>query len=291
MKDFYYILGVNSESTLLEIIEAYEKLSPKFDPVLNGHDSFYTKQFNEIREAFHVLTDPAKRKLYDEQLKALNISTPAIKQKKSLTGSVTPKIDIIFSLILILLTGIFGSYVYRSVYQNNKKLPVVSQPLISTPPVTPLVIRHKQKRHIKHKTQWVTKTNDDIEQPVTVAAIPAKASAPVSYPVVKTSALINNAVIQSPLSVKPYTVSKPTVTSRTETITEEDLLNEAVVRTNETGVVYLREYAQFRAPVIKTLQDRAKIIILEKGSKYYKVQSDELIGFIPKWAVKLNEQE
>lgn len=277
MKDFYYILGVSPKSSLLEIIEAYEKLSPKFDPVLNGHDSFYTRQFNEIREAFHVLTDPAKRKQYDEQLKALNVSPTAAAPKKSSINSITPKIDITFSLVLILLTGVFGTYVYRSVYQNGKKASVVSQPVIDPTPTAPLITHHKRKRHIKHNALLVAKTSY-ADKPV--AALPIKTVLPVAYAVAKPIPTVAYA------ASKPILVSKPSITTQ-----DEEPENEVEVRANETGVVYLREYAQFGAPVIKTLQDRTKVIVLEKGSKYYKIQADDVTGYIPRWAIKTNEQE
>jgi biopolymer transport protein ExbD len=277
MKDFYYILGVSPKSSLLEIIEAYEKLSPKFDPVLNGHDSFYTRQFNEIREAFHVLTDPAKRKLYNEQLKALNVAPNAATPKKSSINSITPKIDITFSLVLILLTGVFGTYVYRSVYQNGKKAPVTSQPTINPTPPAPLITHHKRKRYINHNALLVAKTSY-ADKPV--ASLPIKTTLPVAYAVKKPIPTVAYA------ASKPILVSKPSVTTQ-----NEESENEVEVRANETGVVYLREYAQFGAPVIKTLQDRTKVIVLEKGSKYYKIQADDVTGYIPRWAIKENEQE
>lgn len=285
MKDFYYILGVSPKSTLLEIIEAYEKLSPKFDPVLNGYDSFYTKQFNEVREAFHVLTDPAKRKLYDEQLAALNRSTSATQPKKSLASSVTPKIDITFSLVLILLTGVFGSYVYRSVYKNNKKQPAVVQPVVKTPEVTSAVGYYKPKTHFKRKESVATKMVK-ADRPAPTSAMPVKSTTPVAYATSKTNAPVSYAVSKSPLPVTTYNVSKPVVTPSVETVIDDEPSKEAEIRTNETGVVYLREFAQFRAPVIKTLKDRAKVIILEKGGKYCKVQSGNIVGYVPNWAVK-----
>ncbi len=300
MKDFYYILGVTPQSTLLEIIEAYEKLSPKFDPVLNGHDSFYTKQFNEVREAFHVLTDPGKRKHYDEELQRLNSATKVASAKKNAIGSITPKIDVTFSLILILLTGVFGSYVYRSIYQNYKKTPIVSQPVVNAPPAAPIAIRHKLKKRVKHPFHLDTKMYAAVKPIAAVAttvksvaaiAIPVKTATPVTYSAVKTGAPVANTVTKTNLAAPSYIVSKPTITPRVENVIDEEPVNEAEVRANETGVVYLREYAQFRAPVIKTLLNRARIIILEKGSKYYKVQSDDAIGYIPKWAIKQTDTE
>ncbi|WP_342645281.1 DnaJ domain-containing protein [Mucilaginibacter sp. CSA2-8R] len=292
MKDFYYILGVNPKSTLLEIIEAYEKLSPKFDPVLNGHDSFYTKQFNEVREAFNVLTDPVKRKQYDEQLKALNSATIPAPLKKNIASKITPKIDITFSIILILLTGVFGSYVYRSVYQNVKRAPVISEPLVSAPPVAPLVIHHKQKRHIRNKALLVAPTNY-ISKTITVAAMPEENQPPVAYPAAKVTAPVTYAVSKPVVVAKPIVTSKPAVIVKpqSQAIINEERLNEAEVRANETGLVYLREYAQFGAPVIKTLQDHSKVVVLEKGNKYYRVQADDVVGYIPKWAIKQAEAE
>lgn len=291
MKDFYYILGVTPQSTLLEIIEAYEKLSPKFDPILNGHDSFYTKQFNEVREAFHVLTDPVKRKQYDEELKKLNSATKVAPPKKDAIGSITPKIDVTFSLILILLTGVFGSYVYRSIYQNNRKTPIVSQPVVSAPPAAPITIRHKFKKRLKHPFHLDTKMYATIKPGAAAIATPVKSVAPVTYSAVKAIAPVSNTITKTNLAAPSYIASKPTIAPKVENNIDEEPGNEAEVGANETGVVYLREYAQFRAPVIKTLLNRARIIILEKGSKYYKVQSDDAIGYIPKWAIKQTDTE
>lgn len=65
MKDYYYILGVKSNSTEKEIKSAYRKLSLKFHPDKNEGDKFFEERFKEINEAYEVLGDIQKRKEYD----------------------------------------------------------------------------------------------------------------------------------------------------------------------------------------------------------------------------------
>lgn len=66
MKDYYYILGVKSNSTEKEIKSAYRKLSLKFHPDKNEGDKFFEERFKEINEAYEILGDIQKRKQYDE---------------------------------------------------------------------------------------------------------------------------------------------------------------------------------------------------------------------------------
>lgn len=68
-KDYYYILGVSPEATSEEIREAYSDLFNKFGPHVSvgGHDpEAMIKAFRDITEAFDVLSDPVKRKEYDQ---------------------------------------------------------------------------------------------------------------------------------------------------------------------------------------------------------------------------------
>jgi curved DNA-binding protein CbpA len=69
MKDYYYILGVTNDSSLNEIKSAFRKLSFKFHPDQNNGEAFFANQFKEILEAYEVLSDENKRRIYDEKLK------------------------------------------------------------------------------------------------------------------------------------------------------------------------------------------------------------------------------
>ena len=64
--DYYKLLGIDKTATPKEIKSAYRKLARKYHPDLNPNDKDSKKKFQEINEANEVLSDPEKRKKYDQ---------------------------------------------------------------------------------------------------------------------------------------------------------------------------------------------------------------------------------
>ena len=64
--DYYKTLGVAKNATEDEIKKAYRKLARKLHPDLNPNDKDAHKKFQQINEANEVLSDPEKRKQYDQ---------------------------------------------------------------------------------------------------------------------------------------------------------------------------------------------------------------------------------
>jgi curved DNA-binding protein len=64
--DYYKILGIDNKATSKEIKSAYRKLARKYHPDLNPNDKDAKRKFQEINEANEVLSDPEKRKKYDQ---------------------------------------------------------------------------------------------------------------------------------------------------------------------------------------------------------------------------------
>jgi curved DNA-binding protein len=64
--DYYKILGISKTATDEDIKKAYRKLARKLHPDLNPNDKEAGKKFQQINEANEVLSDPEKRKKYDQ---------------------------------------------------------------------------------------------------------------------------------------------------------------------------------------------------------------------------------
>jgi curved DNA-binding protein len=64
--DYYKVLGLDKKATVKDIKAAYRKLARKYHPDLNPNDTEAKKKFQEINEAQEVLSDPEKRKKYDQ---------------------------------------------------------------------------------------------------------------------------------------------------------------------------------------------------------------------------------
>jgi len=65
-KDYYGSLGVKKNASTEEIRKAFRKLARKYHPDVNPGDKKAEEKFKEISEANEVLSDPKKRKIYDQ---------------------------------------------------------------------------------------------------------------------------------------------------------------------------------------------------------------------------------
>ncbi len=64
--DYYKVLELNKNASDDDIKKAYRKLARKYHPDLNPNDSAAKQKFQQINEANEVLSDPEKRKKYDQ---------------------------------------------------------------------------------------------------------------------------------------------------------------------------------------------------------------------------------
>jgi curved DNA-binding protein len=64
--DYYKILGVDKKASEADIKKAYRKLARKYHPDINPNDKEAHAKFQQVNEANEVLSDPEKRKKYDE---------------------------------------------------------------------------------------------------------------------------------------------------------------------------------------------------------------------------------
>ena len=65
-RDYYDVLGVSKTASDQEIKRAYRKLAKQYHPDMNPDDANAKKKFEEVGEAYSILSDPKKRKMYDQ---------------------------------------------------------------------------------------------------------------------------------------------------------------------------------------------------------------------------------
>ena len=65
-RDYYEVLGVSKDASEADIKSAFRRLAKKYHPDLNKDDPSAADKFKEAQEAYEVLSDESKRKMYDQ---------------------------------------------------------------------------------------------------------------------------------------------------------------------------------------------------------------------------------
>lgn len=98
MKDYYKILEVSPTATDEEIKKSFRKLAKKYHPDTNGNDPKAVERFQDINEAYSVLSDEAKKKAYDDERAGKSSAQQGFRQgaggsgeRKTQGGSRVPK--------------------------------------------------------------------------------------------------------------------------------------------------------------------------------------------------------
>lgn len=259
MKDFYYILGVDANCSLTEIREAYRKLSKKFHPDLNQHDKYFESQFKKIQQAYEILSDPFKRAKYDDELKGFETNPLSKKQKHQF--SKTTVIDVAFTIILVIITFIFGDYVLKSINAPEKTKPQVIHAAITTAP-----IKFKSKHHKKRF----------IEKPQVIAVVPKTIKSVGSVKPVKPDTITPKPIRIAHVEPKPVKIIS----------VNNNSLYSTMVKANITGVVNMREQDNLSSEIIIQIPNYSQVDVLERGERYYKVRYNNNTGYVPKWVLQ-----
>jgi len=304
MKDFYYILGIDVNCTSLEIKEAYRKLSKKFHPDLNFNDKYFENHFREIKEAYEVLSNSSKRAEYDKKLSKFKLdpsyqqyfeelkrreeelrrreekirfrqSFPHYYNSRKFKGddsrNRTRKVDIGFTLVLIIITFIFGNYVMNVITDAKVKTVKKTTTVAATNPfITSFPLKKKHKLKIQ---PYGDSYKVEAAHNIAPAVVPKEN---IQTPTVEQP----QAVSAGNTEVKPVTVSYRSPESNNNFLYTTKLIS------NVTGVTNMRESDRYSSPVIKEIPTNSKVFVLQKGDIFYKVLCDNETGYVPKWSLE-----
>jgi curved DNA-binding protein CbpA len=285
MKDFYYILGLDSNCTLDEIKDAYRKLSKKFHPDLNQGDKYFENRFREIKEAYETLFDPGKRLRYDAELKKSRSDTTgeeaykkqqyyreqtAYQQYQARPSAFqrpktkSPGIGMTVALILIAL--VIGVYMVES-FSSSKTRKVTMTSVVSPVPL-------KTHKHHRKKHSLENKIAIDSSKPISAIT----SVSPVKPVHDKQPLEINNK--------QPQVVNAKQLAPTVNNNTNQNFLYATYVRPNITGVINMRRFNDYGSDVIERIPANSKVFVIEKGNTYYKVSFNNDIGYVPKWSLQ-----
>jgi hypothetical protein len=284
MKDYYYILGVDADCTADDVKDAYRKLSKKFHPDVNQNDRYFEDRFKDIQEAYGILSDADTRKWYDDRISNPQNYPQNTEPVKQRGYPRTTAVDVIFTVVLIGITVLFGRYVIASM-SGSHKTAIITTPTVAAD--TPQSVVQPVQHHKKKKHSYIA-DNYFKENPT-----------PVPAPVIKKKSKQKTVVkaIKKPLvKIKPDTfkpkpqpvviVQKPAPPVRTVSNTgDNNIPYSSYLRSNITGVVNMHRSGDFSSDIVAIIPTRSKVLVLQKGDSYYKVLFNGDEGYVPKWTV------
>jgi hypothetical protein len=263
MKDFYYILGVTTNSSLTEIEEAYLKLSHKFQPDSSSGDEYFKNRINEITEAFDTLADPLKRSPYDLALaKHMAAKVPLRRYQTKRFKRKGPGVGLVLALIVFVL--VLSTY-FMQYLITSKPVKLIKPLAAATIPIHN-VQKHKKKHHLKGKVAArSTKHTFDLARVDTTRYVSPR---PVTF---------------KPAVVKHVAVKTPSDSMRAQ---PKDYLYTTYIHANVTGIVNMRENETYGSSVVETIPANSKVFVLAKGTNYYKIRFNTATGYVPRWSVE-----
>lgn len=277
MKNFYYLLGVNPDCTFDEIREAYRKLSKKFHPDLNTGDRYFETRFEEINEAYHILSDPDERRQYDKEQQKIRAGSQMVlspgEYNQATSGTSTignqkrrgPGIGMSVALLITVL--VFATYVVISI-SPSKKTVIKSDPVPDNVSATTIHKHHKKKSI--HKTVPVPGFPD----PDVIKVNPKPATAVEWHPV-KENNPAPDAIVSKP----------PAAANNSQSTYNGNYLYTTYLRSNATGVINMRSADYYNAEITQRIPANSKVYVIAREGDYYKVAFNNNVGYVPKWCV------
>lgn len=122
MENLYQVLNVSPQAAEEEIKKAYRKLAKENHPDAHPDDAVRARKFKEVSEAYSILSDPEKRKKYDQELHAASSGQGHAGKQRNKTVSQPNMSDIDFQNINKSFESFFGFNPETKEVVNEEKL-------------------------------------------------------------------------------------------------------------------------------------------------------------------------
>ena len=266
-----------------------------------------------------------KRSRYDAGLKKLKSYPTTGEVKNRRYNFKTKYIDIAFTITLIVITLIFGDYVIKSIWPS-KPVGVKTTAhagMLAYHKISHHKRKHKFKaipktivagsqpnKIITNNKHLAKSIVDTAHVPLIKAAPTIKLAPPIKSKAVAkviapdTSRINQASATKLAPTVKPVPVNKPLMTVKpakpgvsnikadNKTVVDNRISQNtttsytASIRSNATGIVYLRKVDNYNSDVVTTIPTNAQVLVLEKGKNFCKVTFNDKTGYVPNWTVQ-----
>lgn len=170
------------------------------------------------------------------------------------------KISTSFKAVLILVALIAGGYFYKIVTTKKVKAATTYTAAVHLPKKHK--IKHRPKKHSALPVPAPDTTHVVAVKPAAVKSIPAAMQ-----------------TIITPVTVKP------SADSSRLSIARQNSPYTTYVQPNVTGIVKMRAEDKYYSSIIADIPANAKVLVLQRGDTYYRVNYNNSIGYIPKWSL------
>ncbi|MDZ7797511.1 MAG: DnaJ domain-containing protein [Candidatus Marinimicrobia bacterium] len=127
-KDYYDILGVSKSATPEELKKAYRKLAVKYHPDKNPDNKQAEEKFKEAAEAYSALSDPEKRKRYDqfghEGLKQNGFGAGGFSAQGMSMDDIFPSSEIFSEMLSAVVSAVFSAAAAHSSAAEVTAVPI-----------------------------------------------------------------------------------------------------------------------------------------------------------------------
>ena len=193
-----------------------------------------------------------------------------------------------FTLVLVVITIIFGNYVMRVVH-DEKPVKVITNPaVVADLPFQP--VSHRKKHRYKATLNTPIATVTHTKQPEAKVIADDYKSAVVESKAEEKNHVEKIPIVDDNQATAPDNTNEPSVQPATASyktpVPKNNFLYATNIVSNVTGVTNMRKTDRYGSAIIKEIPTNSRVMVIQKGDVFYKVLCDNYTGYVPKWSLE-----